>query len=296
MQFRRFENIELLDFVGKNQWFSHSEFLGVTKSGRQIVVDYPTIVVADGSERLNTFNIDVLANKCNRILDDKHKFIVWLPKSDKYTDYNILKKFKPNIYIAGNNVSVSHERLLWVPMGLRYFYKSLGDLEFYKKYFNLSHVIIDDTIPAKKDILCWSFFSLDTHKDRPKIHDTLKNKDWIYIMKNEKWANQSITPQEFTNIGKRCKFIITPRGNAVETFRFYESYHLGAIPITTKEFYHQFLPTDYPVFFTKDYDDFTENRLKKFYEENHHKIPKLTGKEWITFLVNKLKELNEIKT
>ena len=81
----------------------------------------------------------------------------------------------------------------------------------------------------KKKILCLSNFSKKTHPLRRRFYKKIKHKKWITKQMKK------INIEHFYKQLNQCKFVICPRGNGLETYRFYDTLYSGAIPIVLKE-------------------------------------------------------------
>ncbi len=120
------------------------------------------------------------------------------------------------IYSAGGN----HVRPNHVPIPLIY-EDRLQRLE------NLPKLAFKD-----KDILC-SFVGSMTHSVRSHMRQTLTGIPGFELHFTEQW-NEMVTEekqQRFVDITRRSKFCLAPRGYGRTSFRFYEAFLLGAIPI-----------------------------------------------------------------
>ena len=90
----------------------------------------------------------------------------------------------------------------------------------------------------ERDILCYCNFSLDTHDDRRVVYNLIKNKSFITIENMRTFLNYAISRDDFFLQLGRAKFTICPRGNALDTFRFYDSLYAGSIPIVIRQEFH----------------------------------------------------------
>lgn len=93
-----------------------------------------------------------------------------------------------------------------------------------------------DNIPKKtfqeKDILC-SFVGSQTHSVRIKISNEFKTNDNFHISNNKGWSpvvNKN-NQNNFINTTINSKFALAPRGYGRSSFRFFEIFKLGTIPI-----------------------------------------------------------------
>jgi len=86
---------------------------------------------------------------------------------------------------------------------------------------------------SEKNILC-SFVGCTTHKVRNKCIDILSNEDGFDISIPEKgWKLnvEKMNQDEFIEKTLNSKFALAPRGYGKSSFRFYEVFQLGCIPV-----------------------------------------------------------------
>lgn len=95
-------------------------------------------------------------------------------------------------------------------------------------------------IDFKKDLLC-SFYGSNTHPIRLQLLKDLEGKPNT-IIKNKPWRNK-ITDKDFLSYiqyAVRSKFLLCPRGYGLNSFRLYESFQLGCVPVIISN--KRFLP------------------------------------------------------
>ena len=171
---------------------------------------------------------------------------------------------KPNINIPKNirtiyctNINYTHDKIKFMPMGCDF--RSI--YSFHKANIKNNN----------RNILCYCNFSLNTHSIRRKIYRHLRDKTFITFDHMGSFLNYNISrDQFFTNLGN-SKFVICPRGAALDTFRFYDTIYSGAIPIVIKTAFHN-LPffNEVPILFLDNEADFknlTEDFLNKTYDK-----------------------------
>lgn len=61
----------------------------------------------------------------------------------------------------------------------------------------------------------------------------------------------------------QCKFMICPRGNAIECHRNWKVLYMRRVPIMKKHPYLKELFKDYPVLFANSYSEVTKELLEK---------------------------------
>ena len=97
----------------------------------------------------------------------------------------------------------------------------------------------------KKKNLCYCNFSLDTHSCRKQIYNSIKNKDFLTIENMGTFLNYSISRDNFFKQLNTSKFTICPKGNAYDTFRFYDCLYCDSIPIVVKLPFHKYFEVIY---------------------------------------------------
>lgn len=206
------------------------------------------------SKSIDNYN-NILNNFLNIIKNKEYKYIIITGKSDGILDSNLqIPNNIVNIY--SNNINYNHEKIKYLPIGRDF--RSLTSFNISYKYSN-------------KDILCYCNFSLNTHNDRKLIYDKIKDKTFITIENMGEFLKYDISRNMFFQKLGQSKFVICPRGNALDTFRFFDTIYSGAIPIVIKEnFHNSFFFKNIPILYLNNVDEFdnlTEDFLNKKYDE-----------------------------
>jgi hypothetical protein len=129
-----------------------------------------------------------------------------------------------------------------------------------------------------KETLCYyncSVPPLSIHwygRIRSYIHEGIKNKDFVKIEHVGLNQNRDLGANTFINYYESIsssKFMICPRGCALDTYRLWDCLYLGCIPIVVKyEGYQDF--EDLPILFLEKWEDYlslTEDYLNEKYSE-----------------------------
>ena len=82
-----------------------------------------------------------------------------------------------------------------------------------------------------------------------------RNKSWVEV------HEQRVTHSVFLYNLSQSKFMICPRGNAIDCHRNWEVIYMRRVPIMKKHPYLQELYKDYPVLFVDDFSEVTEQLL-----------------------------------
>ena len=174
--------------------------------------------------------------------------------------------------IVANNIDFDHPKIHLMPIG--------------RDFRNLELLAELRPKPVKKT-LCYCNFSLDTHEVRSVIYEALVKKDFIDFEHMGKFLTYSVSRQQFLNQLADSKFSVCPRGNAIDTFRLWDSLYAGTIPIVLRDsgFYDQI--TDLPILFLEDLSEFAdltadylEDVYCKFLDQSYN-YSKLTASYWL---------------
>lgn len=193
-------------------------------------------------------------NHVEKILENiskkqKCKYILIISKTDGLLTKE-LDIPKNVIKIYSNNINYEHKKIKFLPMGIN--------------FRGYDSFLLNKNRNVTRDILCYCNFSLNNNKDREDIYKLISKKDFITKEHMGKFRNYSISNNEYFYKLKRSKFVICPRGRAIDTFRFYDTIYSGAIPIVIKEHFHdsQFFK-NIPILFFNNINEF-ENLNKDF--------------------------------
>jgi hypothetical protein len=100
----------------------------------------------------------------------------------------------------------------------------------------------------------------DSHEERTGIKELFRNNTWAIVDENR------VSYKDFLFRLKQCKFMICPRGNAVDCHRNWEVLYMRRVPIMKRDSYLQELFKDYPVLWVDDFAEVTQTMLM----DNYH--------------------------
>lgn len=195
------------------------------------------------------------------------KFIIFTNLEDTPIDDYIFDKIPDNVLlISAVNAISNGGKVIPAPYGLqRKLYSEDERQEYLKSYTTCW--------PDNPEYLLYVSFMQDSHKEREGIADTFSDKSWAIVDEERKRYTTYIN-----NIGN-SKFVICPRGNAIDCHRNWEVAYLSRVPILKRDPYYQSLYNwmDYPALFVDDFSEITEELLV----ENDH----LWQKAWSNSLL-----------
>ena len=100
----------------------------------------------------------------------------------------------------------------------------------------------------------------DSHEERTGIKELFRNNTWAIVDENR------VSYGDFLATLKQCKFMICPRGNAVDCHRNWEVLYMRRVPIMKRDSYLQELFKDYPVLWVDDFAEVNQTMLM----DNYH--------------------------
>lgn len=179
-------------------------------------------------------------------------------------DLYILQRISDNCEIYCNSVISHHKNLNMIPLGR----------DFKGSYVceNLNFIL------NNKKNLCYYNCSIPPEsihwygRIRYHIFEHFKNSNFVKVENVEKVISRILSTDTWNNYYNnisQSKFMICPRGCALDTYRMWDCIYLGCIPIVVKyDGYKQF--EDLPILYVdswKDYLLLTENVLEKKWDE-----------------------------
>ena len=99
----------------------------------------------------------------------------------------------------------------------------------------------------------------DSHEERKGIKELFRNNTWAIVDENR------VSYKDFLFRLKQCKFMICPRGNAVDCHRNWEVLYMRRVPIMKRDPYLQELFKDYPVLWVDDFAEVNQTMLMDNY-------------------------------
>jgi hypothetical protein len=148
-------------------------------------------------------------------------------------------------YWFGMNVTAFDDRACCIPIGLTSYDPRQTDPSFLFRYGNTAnihriqatdtHITNAWTIPKTDEYKVYMNFSTHTFRDRERIWTQFKDIPWIHAKNCELSKRES-----FFEELRKSQYSLCPRGNGIDTYRFWESLYSGVIPIIEKDKIHDF--------------------------------------------------------
>lgn len=177
------------------------------------------------------------------------KFIIFTNLEDTPTDEYIFDAIPENVLCISAVNAVAHGgKVIPAPYGLQ-------------RAMNPSDKRIDDikssmrNLPKNPPGLLYVSHNESSNKERVGITDLFRDKSWAEVHESR------VSYPTFLYNLSQSKFMICPKGNAIDCHRNWEVLFMRRVPIMKKNPYLEFLFKDYPVLFVDDYADVTEELL-----------------------------------
>ena len=100
----------------------------------------------------------------------------------------------------------------------------------------------------------------DSHEERTGIKELFRNNTWAIVDEHR------VSYKDFLFRLKQCKFMICPRGNAVDCHRNWEVLYMRRVPVMKRDSYLEQLFKNYPVLWVDDFAEVTQTMLM----DNYH--------------------------
>lgn len=271
----KFIGIADLTYCLDPTYYSHAVFQNTFNEDNINATNKDTIVVYT-----NTHWVENFFNELKTFKTDK-KFILITHNSDHdLNEYvyglkpdNIIKWYSQNVnHINDKNdfesIPIGLENPNWFP-NVNKISNLLGILEKEKSIKNLLYV--NHTIRSYP-------------KERTEPYELFVNKNWCTIEFHENGQNYNNYIDNLYN----HKFILSPRGNGLDTHRFWETLHLKSIPVVIKNPNNSYY-FDLPVVFVDKWTDVTEEFLNSEYNRisnTEYNLEKLYFKYWKNKILN----------
>jgi len=201
--------------------------------------------------------------------------------SDYEINEEVFTTYSKNIrHWWGVNINYTHPKLSSIPLGLgspwvpegvtQNSLKNLGQVPHRDKLFYVNHRI--HTYPQEREEPYTLFFP----------------QNWATVKKP---SGKGQTTEYIKDV-RSHKFVLCPRGNGIDTYRFWESLYLGAIPVV-KDCINVGFYRDLPITVVNSYGDITKDFLESQYS---HRTPiQWEGSQLdLTYWINKIRaKINE---
>lgn len=210
---------------------------------------------------------------------------------DDLLELSFLEKIPENCTIFCNSVIKDHQKLNMIPLG-----RDPKGINF----------VYDKPLNTKKNILVYCNHSIPPKsihwygRIREYIYKDCLNKSFVKVDNMSTVQGRDIGKASFINYYQNLldsKFIICPRGCALDSYRLWDSLYFGCVPIVVKyDGYKQF--EDLPILFIDSWQDYMtldKDNLERIWmemQEKEYNFDKLKFSWWKNKIQNKINELS----
>ena len=124
-----------------------------------------------------------------------------------------------------------------------------------------------------------------SHQDRVGLKDMFRSDEWSNV------DEQRVDYYHFLLNLANHKFILCPRGNAIDCHRNWEVLYMRRVPVMKRDEYLEVLFKDYPVLFVDKYSDITKDLLLEnehlFQQAREMDLTRLTLRGFFDNIINK---------
>ena len=177
------------------------------------------------------------------------RFVIFTNLEDTPTDDYIFDSIPDNVLCISAVNAIAHgDKVIPAPYGLQRAMNPQDDrIGVIKNFMKFP--------PMKPLTFLYVSHNESSNQERIGIKDLFREKRWAIV--DESRSSYS----EF--LGKMCqaKFMICPKGNAIDCHRNWEVLYMRRVPIMKHHPYLEVLFKDYPVLFVNDYSEVTEELL-----------------------------------
>ena len=191
-----------------------------------------------------------LLSLCSNFTD--MKFIIFTNLEDTPLDKHILTCLPSNVIrvVAANSVVVS-DKVIPAPYGVQRRMNPSDDrIEVLK-----SHMDKESNKVPRSFRLLYVGVNENSHEERKGLTQQFVDKPWATV------ETQRVDFETYLDRMWRCKFVLCPRGNAIDCHRNWETIYMRRVPVMKRTPFLEELYKDYQVLFVDDYSEVTEQLL-----------------------------------
>ena len=191
-----------------------------------------------------------LLSLCSNFTD--MKFIIFTNLEDTPLDKHIFTCLPSNVVrvVAVNSVVFGH-KVIPAPYGVQRRMSPSDDrIEILKSYMDKE----TNKVPRSFRLL-YVGINENSHEERKGLTQQFINESWATV------ETQRVDFETYLDRMWRCKFVLCPRGNAIDCHRNWETIYMRRVPVMKRTPFLEELYKDYQVLFVADYSEVTEQLL-----------------------------------
>ena len=180
------------------------------------------------------------------------KFIIFTNLEDTPLDEYIFDCIPDNVLrVCAANSVVWSEKVIPAPYGVQRRMNLNDDrIEVLQKYMNKE----EKKVPRSFRLL-YVGINENSHEERKGLTQKFVEEPWATV------ETERVDYETFLDRMWRCKFVLCPRGNAIDCHRNWEAVYMRRVPVMKRDPYLQELYKNYSVLWVDDYSEVTEQLL-----------------------------------
>jgi len=178
------------------------------------------------------------------------KFIIFTNLEDTPLDDHIFDSLPDNVVrVVAANSNVSGQRVIPAPYGVQRRMSLSDDRN------EVLHSYMNNEKEPRSFRLLYVGINENSHEERKGLTEKFIDKPWAIV------ETERVDFQTYLDRMWGCKFVLCPRGNAIDCHRNWETVYMGRVPVMKRTPFLEQLYATYPVLWVDDYSEVTEQFL-----------------------------------
>ena len=178
------------------------------------------------------------------------KFIIFTNLEDTPLDEYIFNSIPNNVIrICAANSMVWGDKVIPAPYGVQRRMSLSDDRN------EVLHSYMNNEKEPRSFRLLYVGINENSHEERKGLTEKFIDKPWAIV------ETERVDFQTYLDRMWGCKFVLCPRGNAIDCHRNWETVYMGRVPVMKRTPFLEQLYATYPVLWVDDYSEVTEQFL-----------------------------------
>lgn len=207
------------------------------------------------------------------------KFIIFTNLEDTPLDEYIFNSIPNNVIrICAANSMVWGDKVIPAPYGVQRTMSYNDD-----RIQVLQSYMTKEKMPTSFRLL-YVGINENSHEERKGLTEKFIDNPWATV------ETERVNFETYLDRMWRCKFVLCPRGNAIDCHRNWETVYMGRVPVMKRNPFLEELYAPYPVLWVDDYSEVTEQLLldnnQLFLEAQTVNLDYLSLPQWFNKMCN----------
>ena len=223
-------------------------------------------------------------SKLSKLLQQTNKEIYLITHDSDYEiNEKVFTTYSKNIkHWWGVNVNYTHPKLSSIPLGLGSPWVPEG--------VTPDSITIERQFPSRNNLFYVNHRIQTCPHEREEPYNLFSTKEWATV----RFPDPKGETDDYIKEVVSHKFVLCPRGNGIDTYRFWESLYLGAIPVV-KDCINIGFYKNLPITVVNNYQEITKDFLESEYDRHtstEWKCSELDLNHWMSIIRKKINEDN----